>query len=315
VTTHPRTPDGDPPSDGVRPRFAAELHDQLASSRLAWEAALLRSDAALAAGDPAEIEAALEEQRAVLAELERRVLGSVAAIAAPDGSAPGGGTSHPAPSSEGGATPVEPDGARPDGARPDGARRERRAPALSGAFAGLALVAGLWSIGPTVSTGAPDEAVVAAGEVTAADTVQELRTAASDVVGRPLVIADVAGPPRELARFSASLPPTATRGAPPAEPEAPSTPAVATGVEDEATTEVVEAPTEPAPAIAASTGEPEEPVDPVDALAPDLPAEEEDEPDDVAVPSRAPASLVELTDEVRRILEPPLASDPTPGLR
>jgi hypothetical protein len=307
VTTHPRTPDGDPPSDGSRPRFAAELHDQLASSRLAWEAALLRSDAALASGDPAEIEAALEEQRTVLAELERRVLGSVAAIAATDGSAPVAGTPHPVPSSEEDATPVA----------PRCARHERRAPALSGAFAGLALIAGLWSIGPTASTGTPDAPVVAAGEVTGAETVQELRAAASDVVGRPIVVADVAGPPRELARFSASLPPTATRAAPSEEPEAPATQAVTTAVEDDVTTEVVETPTEPGPP-GPTRSEPEEsvePVEPADALAPDLPGEEEGEPDEVAVPSRVPASIVELTDEVRRILEPPLASDPTPGLR
>lgn len=79
MTTEPRdTLDDGRPSFEAGVRLADELHEQLASSRLAWEAALLRSDAALATGDAAEVQAALDDHRSLLGALEER-LGAVVA--------------------------------------------------------------------------------------------------------------------------------------------------------------------------------------------------------------------------------------------
>lgn len=306
MTTDPRTPDGGPPSAEACADVAAALQDELAGTRLAWEAALLRSDAALAAGDPTEIDAALDEQRAVLADLERRVRRSLAA-AIPSGSTPAARGAVPTETSPQAAT-TPPD---------DAHARRGRTPALTGAFAGLALVAGLW--GTTAApTSTPSTSVVAAGDATATEAVVELRAAASDVVRRaPLVITDVAGPTRDAGRFSASLPASATRAAPPTEADTEGT--ADTAAAPAAPTEEPE----PAPPSASDTAEspppepttPDAPDEPVDELLPDLPGAEEDGPGNPEVASRAPASLVDLADEVRRILEPPPASDRAPGLR
>lgn len=68
------------PSACAQGRLAVSLRDQIDGSKLAWEAALLRGDAAIADGDAREVEAALAEQRAILVALEAR-LGEVVASA------------------------------------------------------------------------------------------------------------------------------------------------------------------------------------------------------------------------------------------
>lgn len=76
MTSRRDSPDDGRPSLEARARLADELHEHLASSRLAWDAALLRSDAALAEGNAAEVRAALDEHRLLLSALEER-LGAV----------------------------------------------------------------------------------------------------------------------------------------------------------------------------------------------------------------------------------------------
>ncbi len=68
------------PSAAARARVADGLHRELGSSRLAWDAALLRSDAAIAGGDEDEVRAALDDHRLLLAILEQRI-GEVVATA------------------------------------------------------------------------------------------------------------------------------------------------------------------------------------------------------------------------------------------
>jgi hypothetical protein len=127
VTTPRDTPDDGRPSVEARVRLAGDLRDQLASSRLAWEAALLRSDAALASGDPAEVQAALDDHRSLLDEFEER-LGAVVA-----GATTARDLEVPAPDH----APAEPP---PTGERSSPARRG--AVALLGTAAAVLLVAG-----------------------------------------------------------------------------------------------------------------------------------------------------------------------------
>jgi hypothetical protein len=60
-------------SDGAATRLAAELGTSLARTRTAWDAATLRGDAALQAGDRAAAVRALDEQRALLRALHTQV--------------------------------------------------------------------------------------------------------------------------------------------------------------------------------------------------------------------------------------------------
>ncbi|MEX1164450.1 MAG: hypothetical protein WEB03_13020 [Nitriliruptor sp.] len=69
------------PSATDRARLAGDLHRELGTSRLAWDAALLRSDAAIAGGDEDEVRAALDDHRLLLQILEQRI-GEVVATAA-----------------------------------------------------------------------------------------------------------------------------------------------------------------------------------------------------------------------------------------
>jgi hypothetical protein len=64
-----------PPGAGTaaQARLAAELDDSLSRTRMAWEAASLRGDAALRLGDRAEAVRALDEQRALLRDLHTQV--------------------------------------------------------------------------------------------------------------------------------------------------------------------------------------------------------------------------------------------------
>jgi hypothetical protein len=73
---------GTPPSRGTdgrgipaveRARLAAELHEELARTRLAWAAATLRGDAARRTGDRAAAARALDEQRTLLRDLHASV--------------------------------------------------------------------------------------------------------------------------------------------------------------------------------------------------------------------------------------------------
>lgn len=131
MTTEPRdSPDDGRPSFEARVRLAGELHEQLASSRLAWGAALLRSDAALATGDAAEVQAALDDHRSLLGALEERLGAVVAgAMAVRDGERAVQG--HP---------PAEPLQPTPE---QHGSSGRRGASALLGAAAAVLLVAGV----------------------------------------------------------------------------------------------------------------------------------------------------------------------------
>jgi hypothetical protein len=60
-------------SDGAATRLAVELGTSLARTRTAWDAATLRGDAALQAGDRAAAVRALDEQRALLRALHAQV--------------------------------------------------------------------------------------------------------------------------------------------------------------------------------------------------------------------------------------------------
>jgi hypothetical protein len=60
-------------SDGAATRLAVELGTSLARTRTAWDAATLRGDAALQAGDRAAAVRALDEQRALLRALHTQV--------------------------------------------------------------------------------------------------------------------------------------------------------------------------------------------------------------------------------------------------
>lgn len=80
MTSRGATPDDGVPSTDPSTQLAADLRAQLAASQLAWDAALLRSDAALAEGDAAQVRAALDDHRRLLGTLEEH-LGAVVASA------------------------------------------------------------------------------------------------------------------------------------------------------------------------------------------------------------------------------------------
>jgi hypothetical protein len=79
VTRGERTPDagragGDRrASDVARARLGADLSSEMAATRAAWADALLRSDAALRHGRPEEARRALDDQRLLLVQLQRRL--------------------------------------------------------------------------------------------------------------------------------------------------------------------------------------------------------------------------------------------------
>jgi hypothetical protein len=192
VTTEPRdTPDDGRPSAEARVRLAGELHEQLASSRLAWDAALLRSDAALATGDAAEVQAALDDHRLLLGALEER-LGAVVA---------GATAARDVEQSAQGDPPAEPLDPTPD----QRASPRRGASALLGAAAAVLLVTGV------LVSELPFEADGLIAGTEAPEVERALRPPpASEPLG-------VAGPPR-VGRTSRVAPrgtlPTASGGAP-----------------------------------------------------------------------------------------------------
>lgn len=67
------------PSGARDPRTGPDLRAQLAICSMAFDAAILRCDRALADGDQDGVAAALAEQRAVLEDTERRLSRAVAA--------------------------------------------------------------------------------------------------------------------------------------------------------------------------------------------------------------------------------------------
>jgi hypothetical protein len=60
-------------SDVARDRLGADLSSEMAATRAAWTDALLRSDAALRHGRPEEARRALDDQRLLLVQLQRRL--------------------------------------------------------------------------------------------------------------------------------------------------------------------------------------------------------------------------------------------------
>jgi hypothetical protein len=151
--------DRPPPRSGVSPqaraRLQAELGASLADTRAAWEAATLRGDAALQAGDREAAVRALDEQRALLRDLHARV-DSVVGRAAVEREAESIVAGVGAPADR----------------RPDGTRQRRQAAVALAGTIGVALIA-LLSVSPHGDPAVPDVAPVAAGDddVTVSSTV------------------------------------------------------------------------------------------------------------------------------------------------
>lgn len=217
MTSPTATPDDGRPSTESRARLAAELHEQLAASRMAWDAALLRSDAALAAGDQAAADAALEDHRALLGVIEER-LGAVvaAALVAREAEDVVRSAAEVEPVDEAPAVPRPAPGTAPSQAV-DGSDRpvaepvagRRAVSSLLGAATAVALIAG-------VLTG--DLRLDPRGSIAGSSTEgsNDLRTqVASERVTDALTgldaEADTVGPRAELPAFSGSLPPSRTQ--------------------------------------------------------------------------------------------------------
>ncbi len=196
-------PDGRP-SPAAR-ELATALHEQLAASRLAWEAALLRSDAALAAGDEAAAREALDDHQMLLAALEDQVGRAVArAIATREAAARVTPAAQPGPDTE----------PRPAvaavGARTPGAWRRTTAP-LVGAAAAL-LIATAVVVAPP-----PDRAATLAGaahDASVAPTA-EVASAAATVRFPPPDEVDGTGAARQPSAGAAALRPSSSDTLPP----------------------------------------------------------------------------------------------------
>jgi hypothetical protein len=187
-TSPPGGADGRGVPTAARARLAAELHEELARTRLAWAAATLRGDAARQTGDRAGAERALDEQRTLLRDLhlnidtvvgrallEREVAAIVAAPPEPSG----------------------PEGS-PAAVRPGVGRRSVRGRVGAALGAVVAAVAGALVVGAPQTPPAPSVAPVAADAADADDRV----TVAGDRV-QPLDAA--------VARLSAVLAELGTR--------------------------------------------------------------------------------------------------------
>jgi hypothetical protein len=313
VTTDRATPDDGRPSDEARARLTAELSEHLAASRVAWDAALLRSDAALDAGDDAGAQAALDDHRVLLGSLEERlgaiVADAIAAREAEAGVGDGVDVGRPAAASPAPA-PVPPTPAASPPARPGrhgpatgGVTPLRRgASALLGAAAAVALLAGLLSVELPL-----DGAVTAsgvAGEPT--DVGAEPASAPVAEFGRVSGFA-VFGPRATLPRFSGSLP----RPAPPAADAEPTQPAEV--LADAPAPDAPDAPEPTEPAVASrSLGDEvddragDADASPLEDLVGRLPAPGEDGGDETEdgdggldVATSVPAPFVELTQRLR----------------
>lgn len=320
MSTPHRTPDGDRPSPASCARFAVDLHHELASARLAWDAALLRSDAAVASGDATEVAAAIEDHRLLLTSLQDQV-GSLLEDAAGDRAPTPAGTAEAAGA---------PEGPR-DHRSPSAIRRGTAS--LLGAAAAAALVTGL-TVGamPRLDDGPRSLAAHGATDPVAstdAPALGEDVVAAADTVaptGAPAVPRTI-GPVPELAPF-AVLPPDGTDTVDDTETASPGD---AEGAEAAPSRGRATDRTRP-DAVAETTGTPAVEPDPVtsDGDGTEGPAagaaltgtleELEDRLTDhplgsSEVASRLTDPLAELPDRIRRVLEPDPTSEPGTGLR
>ncbi|WP_052665482.1 hypothetical protein [Nitriliruptor alkaliphilus] len=314
MTSPHATPDDGRPSIEARTRLAGDLHEQLASSRMAWDAALLRSDAALASGDEAEVQAALADHRLLLGVLEERlgavvaaatvtreaerVVRSSAAVCADP--APPGGHATPPPAlaaSDPRRGPVAP------------SPGHRLVGALAGAAVALVFLGGL--LGADLRLGTDG---LVAGTTTQDEPGVQARVAATSVAPPALPgFGGVAGPRAALPRFSGSLPP-ATAPTGPNDAAGPSGDA-APGLPGQLPDDREGAPTPPGPD---RDGPPRG-----DAPgAPDLPRPEElverlaerEGGDGTDVDTSIPRSLTEIVEVTPEAPIEPAASDPTGGL-
>lgn len=296
VTSLRDTPDDGRPSLEARARLADELHEQLASSRLAWEAALLRSDAALAEGDAAEVQAALDEHRLLLGALEERLGALVAgATADRDLQAP---SPDPAPAALPRATSERASPAR------------RGASALLGAAAAVLLVAGV------LATDLPleDRGLVAGTEAPEADDALRTRPASERIDGArtPPTGETLDAPPGVLPGDAGDAPAASTRSQP--------DPAPARGATDRTVPEedVAASDTDAPPAHDAAadpiTGPDRRRADApsADELTRSLPSRDGGEGHDV--PTALPDTLAELPEDAVPPATSPVTSEATPGL-
>jgi hypothetical protein len=313
VPTPDRTPDDGRPSAEACARFALELHHELASSRLAWDAALLRSDEAFASGDQEAVDTAIDDHRLLLAALEDRV--SAVLESATDGSRTGSPALGAAPS-----TPEEPAPTAP-AVRPPLPAWRRGVASLLGAAAAVSLAAAV-AVGTLPALDEASTTPAAATRTVHGPGPVDLRTAA---VGTRDVerfsVADAVDPGRDLPSFSGALSPSAV-AAPPV--EEPASSLAAPAVEPPSTDGPADVPDRPAVPEAEELGAVEADADgatdvdattvvpPLDEVGPRLP---ERDPAEVDVASSVPEPLLELTERVRRSLRSLPASDPTPGLR
>lgn len=322
MSTPHRTPDGDRPSPASCARFAVDLHHELASARLAWDAALLRSDAAVASGDATEVAAAIEDHRLLLTSLQDQV-GSLLEDAAGDRAPTPAGTAEAAGA---------PEGPR-DHRSPSAIRRGTAS--LLGAAAAAALVTGL-TVGamPRLDDGPRSLAAHGATDPVAsteAPALEEDVVAAAEAVaptGAPAVPRTI-GPVPELAPFSV-LPPDGADTVDGSE-GASAGGTDAGGAEAAPSSGRATERTRP-DAVVEATGPPAAEPDPVtsDGDGTEGPAagaaltgtleELEDRLTDhplgsSEVASRLTDPLAELPDRIRRVLEPDPTSEPGTGLR
>jgi hypothetical protein len=163
-------------SDVARDRLGAEVSSEVAATRAAWTDALLRSDAALRHGRPEEARRALDDQRLLLVQLQRRLDRAVSsalvereAEAVLRSGVPGTGspaTARPG-SPSGPSADAAPSGAPAGPEAPDAPDRARRVPrALTGTVAAavVGVVALLFASAPP-----PTPEIAAMGDESAAD--------------------------------------------------------------------------------------------------------------------------------------------------
>jgi hypothetical protein len=224
-----------PVSDVARDRLSASLSSEVAATRAAWTDALLRSDAALRSGRSDEARRALDDQRLLLAQLERRLDRAVAsALVEREAERVVGSTMATDPATAGSYEPPAP--------APDGPRWPR---ALTGAAAAVVVGVAALVLGSTPpptpeiaamtedATGVevdavPDEVLVASSDpdvvVAPADELRHL-SAPGPTSSAPAAQPEPAPPTDESAEQAPEETPEETRGeaaaavSPPAERE------------------------------------------------------------------------------------------------
>lgn len=318
--TDPRDAADGPPSVGRRDAFADRLGRELDASRLAWDAAILRSDAALASGDADSVRRALDDHRLLLEILEARI-GEVVATADASTGGVGGAPELPAtddPTTRAPATGSEQAAlvptARATGRGNRWVRTYLRASALVGAAAAVALVV---VVGTGGAPAGPD-ATIARTDQDAAEVERRLeaRTAAEEV--RRFDVPVGGSRDADAGAAERSLPPlerSATAPAAGATEEAGN----GRGSHDDAGSHDQDRPP-------TETAEPDERADPEERLEEAGPRTDLDElfepldhdagATDQDVASSGSVELDQLTSELApRTSGEPAASDPTTGLR